>query len=70
MPRAIGIDLGTTNSAMAVMEGGEPIATPSAGTTVGGWGAGSAIHADSSGGSGNVPLSASRMIRMTSGEKS
>ncbi len=28
MPRAIGIDLGTTNSAMAVMEGGEPIATP------------------------------------------
>jgi molecular chaperone DnaK len=25
MPRAIGIDLGTTNSAMAVMEGGEPV---------------------------------------------
>ncbi|MEE8384373.1 MAG: Hsp70 family protein, partial [Dehalococcoidia bacterium] len=25
MPKAIGIDLGTTNSAMAVMEGGEPV---------------------------------------------
>lgn len=30
MPRAIGIDLGTTNSAMAVMEGGEPVVIPSA----------------------------------------
>src|SRR3989304_5943973 len=28
MPRAIGIDLGTTNSAMAVMEGGEPVVIP------------------------------------------
>ncbi len=46
MPKAIGIDLGTTNSAMAVMEGGEPIATPSAGTTSGGWGAATATHAD------------------------
>src|SRR5881296_1010679 len=25
MPRAIGIDLGTSNSCMAVMEGGEPV---------------------------------------------
>jgi molecular chaperone DnaK len=30
MPRAIGIDLGTTNSAMAVMEGGEPTVIPNA----------------------------------------
>src|SRR5437867_2962076 len=29
MPRAIGIDLGTTNSCMAVMEGGEPVVIPS-----------------------------------------
>src|SRR3990172_1491251 len=28
MPRAIGIDLGTTNSCMAVMEGGEPVVVP------------------------------------------
>src|SRR6202158_2512563 len=28
MPRVIGIDLGTTNSAMAVMEGGEPTIIP------------------------------------------
>ncbi|MEE8369414.1 MAG: molecular chaperone DnaK, partial [Dehalococcoidia bacterium] len=30
MPKTIGIDLGTTNSAMAVMEGGEPVIIPSA----------------------------------------
>jgi len=30
MPKAIGIDLGTTNSCMAVMEGGEPVVIPSA----------------------------------------
>ena len=30
MPKAIGIDLGTTNSAMAVMEGGEPAVIPNA----------------------------------------
>ena len=30
MPRVIGIDLGTTNSAMAVMEGGEPTIIPGA----------------------------------------
>ncbi|TET98909.1 MAG: molecular chaperone DnaK, partial [Dehalococcoidia bacterium] len=30
MPKAIGIDLGTTNSAMAVMEGGEPVIITSA----------------------------------------
>ncbi len=30
MPRVIGIDLGTTNSAMAVMEGGEPTIIPNA----------------------------------------
>src|SRR3979411_2858993 len=30
MPRVIGIDLGTTNSAMAVMEGGEPTIVPNA----------------------------------------
>ena len=29
MPRAIGIDLGTTNSCIAVMEGGEPAVIPS-----------------------------------------
>src|SRR5574341_112280 len=36
MPRAIGIDLGTTNSCMAVMEGGEPavIASAEGGRTV------------------------------------
>ena len=28
MPRAIGIDLGTTNSCVAVMEGGEPVVIP------------------------------------------
>ena len=30
MAKAIGIDLGTTNSAMAVMEGGEPVVIPNA----------------------------------------
>lgn len=30
MPRVIGIDLGTTNSCMAVMEGGEPVVIPNA----------------------------------------
>ncbi len=30
MPRVIGIDLGTTFSCMAVMEGGEPVVIPSA----------------------------------------
>jgi molecular chaperone DnaK len=30
MPRTIGIDLGTTNCAMAVMEGGEPVIITSA----------------------------------------
>src|SRR5881296_2673576 len=30
MPRVIGIDLGTTNSAAAVMEGGEPVIIPNA----------------------------------------
>ena len=30
MPRTIGIDLGTTNSVMAVMEGGEPVVIPNA----------------------------------------
>ena len=30
MPRAIGIDLGTTNSCMAVVEGGEPVVIPNA----------------------------------------
>src|SRR5660397_89061 len=28
MPRVIGIDLGTTNSVVAVMEGGEPVVIP------------------------------------------
>lgn len=37
MARVIGIDLGTSNSAAAVMEGGHPVIIPSAeGTTVGG----------------------------------
>ena len=30
MPRAVGIDLGTTNSAVAVLEGGEPLVVPNA----------------------------------------
>jgi molecular chaperone DnaK len=30
MPKAIGIDLGTTNSCIAVMEGGEPVVIPNA----------------------------------------
>src|SRR3989475_1607816 len=30
MPRAVGIDLGTTNSAVAVLEGGEPLVIPNA----------------------------------------
>src|SRR2546421_8231562 len=30
MPRAVGIDLGTTNSVVAVMEGGEPTVIPNA----------------------------------------
>ena len=30
MPKAIGIDLGTANSAMAVIEGGEPVIVPNA----------------------------------------
>ena len=30
MPRVIGIDLGTTNSVVAVMEGGEPVVVPNA----------------------------------------
>ena len=37
MPKIIGIDLGTSNSAAAVLEGGKPVIIPSAeGTTVGG----------------------------------
>lgn len=37
MPKIIGIDLGTSNSAAAVLEGGRPVMVPSAeGTTVGG----------------------------------
>lgn len=37
MPKIIGIDLGTSNSAAAVLEGGKPVIVPSAeGTTVGG----------------------------------
>src|SRR5436309_1755273 len=30
MPRAVGIDLGTTNSVVAVLEGGEPLVIPNA----------------------------------------
>ncbi|MCF7687951.1 MAG: Hsp70 family protein, partial [Cephaloticoccus sp.] len=30
MSRILGIDLGTTNSCMAVMEGGEPVVVPNA----------------------------------------
>src|SRR5436309_10832973 len=30
MPRAVGIDLGTTNSVVAVLEGGEPAVIPNA----------------------------------------
>src|SRR5437867_6257895 len=30
MPKIIGIDLGTTNSVVAVMEGGEPVVIPNA----------------------------------------
>ncbi|HMX42729.1 MAG TPA: Hsp70 family protein, partial [Elusimicrobiota bacterium] len=37
MAKIIGIDLGTSNSAAAVMEGGKPVIIPSAeGTTMGG----------------------------------
>ena len=37
MPKIIGIDLGTSNSAASVLEGGKPAIIPSAeGTTVGG----------------------------------
>ena len=37
MSKIIGIDLGTSNSAAAVMEGGKPVIIPSAeGTTLGG----------------------------------
>ena len=37
MARVIGIDLGTSNSAAAIIEGGRPVLIPSAeGTTVGG----------------------------------
>jgi len=30
MPKTVGIDLGTTNSVIAVMEGGEPVVIPNA----------------------------------------
>src|SRR5437870_13212740 len=30
MPRAVGIDLGTTNSVVATLEGGEPVVIPNA----------------------------------------
>ena len=30
MPKTVGIDLGTTNSVVAVMEGGEPVVIPNA----------------------------------------
>src|SRR3989304_3525352 len=30
MPRAVGIDLGTTNSVVSVLEAGEPVVTPNA----------------------------------------
>lgn len=30
MPKVIGIDLGTTNSVIAVVEGGEPVVIPNA----------------------------------------
>jgi molecular chaperone DnaK len=30
MPRVVGIDLGTTNSVVATMEGGEPVVIPNA----------------------------------------
>src|ERR1700688_3918272 len=30
MPKTVGIDLGTTNSCVAVMEGGEPVVIPNA----------------------------------------
>ncbi|HEY3264785.1 MAG TPA: Hsp70 family protein, partial [Actinomycetota bacterium] len=30
MPRAVGIDLGTTNSVVAVLEAGEPVVIPNA----------------------------------------
>ena len=30
MPKVLGIDLGNTNSCMAVMEGGEPVVIPNA----------------------------------------
>ncbi|MGK0478321.1 MAG: molecular chaperone DnaK, partial [Ilumatobacter sp.] len=28
MPKAVGIDLGTTNSVVSVLEGGEPVVIP------------------------------------------
>ena len=30
MPRAVGIDLGTTNSVVSVLEGGDPVVIPNA----------------------------------------
>ena len=30
MPKAVGIDLGTTNSVVAVLEGGDPVVIPNA----------------------------------------